>query len=67
LAGRIGTNTPLSNYAVLHALPPIARADPDVGFLLESLMSAVAIVDDEAKLRLRAFLKKRAQKVSHAD
>jgi enoyl-CoA hydratase/carnithine racemase len=67
LAGRIGTNAPLSNYAVLQALPRIARADPDAGFLLESLMSAVAVVDDEAKLRLRAFLEKRAEKVSHAE
>jgi (methylthio)acryloyl-CoA hydratase len=65
LAERIATNAPLSNYAVLQALPRIARADPDVGFLLESLMSAVAVADDEAKLRLRAFLEKRAEKVSH--
>jgi enoyl-CoA hydratase/carnithine racemase len=67
LAVRIGANAPLSNYAVLQALPRIARADPDAGFLLESLMSAVAVVDDEAKLRLRAFLEKRAEKVSHVD
>jgi (methylthio)acryloyl-CoA hydratase len=67
LAARISTNAPLSNYAVLQALPRIARADPDAGFLLESLMSAVAVADDEARLRLRAFLEKRAQKVSHAD
>jgi enoyl-CoA hydratase/carnithine racemase len=65
LAERISTNAPLSNYAVLQALPRIARADPDVGFLLESLMAAVAVADDEAKLRLRAFLEKRAEKVSH--
>jgi enoyl-CoA hydratase/carnithine racemase len=65
LAERISTNAPLSNYAVLQALPRIARADPDVGFLLESLMAAVAVADDEAKMRLRAFLEKRAEKVSH--
>ena len=64
LATQISTNAPLSNYAVLQALPRIARADPDVGFLLESLMAAIAVADDEAKLRLRAFLEKRAQKVS---
>jgi enoyl-CoA hydratase/carnithine racemase len=67
LARRICTNAPLSNYAVLQALPRIARADPDAGFLLESLMCAVTVADDEAKLRLRAFLEKRAEKVSHAD
>jgi enoyl-CoA hydratase/carnithine racemase len=64
LATRIGANAPLSNYAILQALPRIARADPDVGFLLESLMAAVAVADDEAKSRLRAFLEKRAEKVS---
>jgi enoyl-CoA hydratase/carnithine racemase len=65
LAARISANAPLSNYAILQALPRIARADPDIGFLLESLMAAVAVADDEAKLRLRAFLEKRAEKVSH--
>jgi enoyl-CoA hydratase/carnithine racemase len=65
LATRIGTNAPLSNYAILQALPRIARADPDAGLLLESLMCAVTVADDEAKLRLRAFLEKRAEKVSH--
>ena len=65
LAARISTNAPLSNYAILQALPRIARADPDAGFLLESLMSAVVVADDEAELRLRAFLEKRAPKVSH--
>jgi hypothetical protein len=43
-----------------------SRADPDTGFLLESLMFSVAAADDEAKARLQAFLEKRAQKVSHA-
>jgi hypothetical protein len=35
--------------------------------LLESLMISVAAADDEAKVRLRAFLDKRAQKVSHEE
>jgi len=65
LAARVSTNAPLSNYAVLQALPRIARAEPEAAFLLESLMAAVAVASDEAKLRLRAFLEKRAQKVSH--
>jgi len=39
LAERIATNTVLSNFAVVQALPRIARSDPDGGFLWESLMA----------------------------
>jgi (methylthio)acryloyl-CoA hydratase len=67
LARRVVANAPLTNFAVIHALPRVARADPETGFLLESLMFSVAATDDEAKLRLRAFLDKRAQKVSHPE
>ena len=65
LAAKVAANAPLTNFALIQALPRIARADPDTGFLLESLMSAVASADEEAKGRLRAFLEKRAPKVSH--
>jgi enoyl-CoA hydratase/carnithine racemase len=65
LAERIATNAVLSNFAVVQALPRIARADPDTGLLMESLMVAIAAGDDEAKARLHAFLEKRAPKVSH--
>jgi (methylthio)acryloyl-CoA hydratase len=65
LARRVVANTPLTNFAVINALPRVARADPETGFLLESLMFSVAATDGEAKLRLRAFLEKRAPKVSH--
>lgn len=67
LARRVITNAPLANFAIIQALPRVARADPETGSLLESLMFSVAAADDEAKLRLRAFLDKRAQKVSHND
>ena len=67
LARRVIANAPLSNFGVIQALPRIARADPETGLLLESLMISVAAADDEAKVRLRAFLDKRAQKVSHQD
>jgi hypothetical protein len=33
--------------------------------LLESLMVSMAAADDEAKMRLRAFIEKRAPNVSH--
>jgi enoyl-CoA hydratase/carnithine racemase len=65
LAKRVVANAPLTNFEVIQALPRIARADPDTGLLLESLMVSVAAADDEAKMRLRAFLEKRAPKVSH--
>lgn len=65
LAQRAATNAPLTNFAVIQTLPRIARADPGTGSLLESLMFAAATADEEAKLRLRAFLEKHAQKVSH--
>ena len=65
LARRAAENAPLTNFAIMHALPRIAEASPEAGLLMESLMSAIAQDSDEAKSRLRAFLEKRAPKVSH--
>jgi enoyl-CoA hydratase/carnithine racemase len=64
LARRIAANAPITNFAVLHALPLIAEANPREGYLLESLMAAVAQGSDEAKERLREFLAGRAKKVT---
>lgn len=64
LAARIAANAPITNFAVIHALPRIAEADPRQGFMMEALMAAVAQGSDEAKDRLRAFLEKRAKKVT---
>lgn len=64
LAKRVLANAPLANFAIMQALPRIARADPETGLLLESLMFSVAATDNEAKVRIRAFLEKRAEKVS---
>jgi enoyl-CoA hydratase/carnithine racemase len=66
LADRIATNAVLSNFGVVQALPRIARADPEAGLLLESLMVAIAASDEEAKARLHAFLEKRAPKAFHS-
>jgi (methylthio)acryloyl-CoA hydratase len=63
LAERIAGNAPMSNYAVMHALPRIADQSMAEGLLTESLMAAVAESTPEAKERLRAFLDKRAGKV----
>jgi enoyl-CoA hydratase/carnithine racemase len=62
LAEKIAGNAPLSNFAVLQALPRIARAEPDGAYLTESLMAALTIVDDEAKARLDTFFRDRAAK-----
>ncbi|QXJ25669.1 crotonase/enoyl-CoA hydratase family protein [Actinomadura graeca] len=64
LAGRVASNAPLTNFAVLRALPGIAEAAPATGYLLESLMAAVAASSDDAKARTRAFLEHRAAKVA---
>jgi enoyl-CoA hydratase/carnithine racemase len=64
LAGRIAANAPLTNFAVLQALPRIAETAPPVGYLMESLMAAVAAGSDDAKDRMRAFLEHRAAKVA---
>lgn len=63
LAGRIAQNAPLSNFAVMQALPRIADLSQSDGLFVESLMAAIAQGDDAAKERVRAFLDKRAAKV----
>lgn len=65
LAQQIAKNTAISNFAAVQALPRIARADSEAGFLMESLMAAIAVSDEEAKTRLRDFLDKRAAKTLH--
>src|SRR5258707_2281000 len=56
LAAKVASNAPLTNFALLQALPMIAEANPQTGFLMESLMATVAQSDKEAKLRILAFL-----------
>jgi (methylthio)acryloyl-CoA hydratase len=63
LAERIASNAPLTNFAVLQALPMIAESNPQTGLLLESLMATVAQSDKEAKRRIRAFLDHKTAKV----
>ena len=63
LAGKIAGNAPLTNFAVLQALPMIAEANPQTGLLMESLMATVAQSDKEAKRRIRAFLDHKTSKV----
>jgi enoyl-CoA hydratase/carnithine racemase len=63
LATRIATNAPLTNYALMHALPRIAEQPADHGFMTEALISAIAQAAPEAKARVRAFLDGKAAKV----
>ena len=64
LAQRIASNAPLTNFAVMQALPRIAESDPASGYAMEALMAAIAQADGEAKARLRDFLEKRGPKVT---
>jgi (methylthio)acryloyl-CoA hydratase len=66
LAGRIAGNAPLSNFAVMHALPRIADMSQDEGLFAESLMAAIAQGDDAAKGRMKSFLEGKAGKVKKA-
>jgi (methylthio)acryloyl-CoA hydratase len=63
LAERIASNSPVSNFAILQALPSIAQANPTEGYLMEALMAAVAQDSTEAKERMRTFLSGRGGKV----
>jgi enoyl-CoA hydratase/carnithine racemase len=63
IAKRVATNSPTTNFAVMHALPRIAEQDRASGYLMESLTAAIAQGNAEAKKRITAFLEKRAAKV----
>lgn len=63
LAERIGSNAPLTNYALMNVLPRIAEQPADQGYITESMMSAIAQAAPEAKQRVRDFLEGRAAKV----
>lgn len=65
MAKKAGGNAPLTNYAIINALPHISESDPAAGLFTESLMAAIAETSPEAKERLKAFLEKRAAKVLH--
>jgi (methylthio)acryloyl-CoA hydratase len=64
IARRVAENTPLTNYALIHALPRIAEQPADQGLLTEALMVGIAQSAPEAKDRVRAFLEGRAAKVA---
>ena len=63
IAKRIATNSPTTNFAIMHALPRIAEQDRASGYVMESLTAAIAQGNEEAKKRIKDFLEKRAAKV----
>jgi enoyl-CoA hydratase/carnithine racemase len=66
LATRIAGNEAMTNFAIMHVLPRIAEQDPASGYLMESLMAAIAAGDPQAQKRLQDFLQKRAPKTLDA-
>jgi len=66
LATKIAGNAPLTNFAVMHALPRIAEQDRASGYVMEALMAAIAGGDEAAKKRVKDFLEKRAPKVAQS-
>jgi enoyl-CoA hydratase/carnithine racemase len=67
LAERVAQNAPMTNYALMHALPRIAEQSSDHGFFTEAMMAAIAQSAPDAKERVRAFLEGRAGKVKKED
>ena len=63
IAKRIAGNSPATNFAILNVLPRIAEQDRASGYVMESLIAAIAQGNDEAKKRIKDFLEKRAGKV----
>ncbi|MCS6945225.1 MAG: crotonase/enoyl-CoA hydratase family protein [Sutterellaceae bacterium] len=66
LAQRIAENAPLTNYAVIQALPRIAQLSQPDGLFMEALMAAISQGDEAAKQRMRDFLEGRGEKVRKA-
>ncbi len=63
LARAAAANSPLSNYAVLNALPRIQDMAKEDGLFVESFVSAFTSGTPEAQERLQAFLEKRAARL----
>jgi enoyl-CoA hydratase/carnithine racemase len=64
LATKAAAVAPMTTYAVLQALPRISEVGPHEGYLLESLMAAVASSSEDAQARMREFLEGRAARVA---
>ena len=56
LAVVAASNPPMTNHAIIHALPRIVEQDPDQGFYTEALIAAVVQSSPETAARMSAFL-----------
>jgi enoyl-CoA hydratase/carnithine racemase len=65
LAHKAAENAPMTNFAIIQALPRIAETDRTTGHLMEAMASAIAQDAPEAKQRMRDFLERRAARVRH--
>ena len=63
LAEAAASNAPLSNYAVINALPRIQDMAKEDGLFVESFISSFTATSPEAEERLMAFLEKRAARL----
>ena len=63
LARAAAQNAPLSNYAIINALPRIRDMSSEDGLFVESLMSSLTSATPEATERLRDFLEKRTARL----
>jgi enoyl-CoA hydratase/carnithine racemase len=63
LAAAVAKNAPLSNLAIVQALPRIGEGARDAAFLTEAFVSSVVQSQPEAKERIRAFLERRAARI----
>ena len=63
LARAAARNAPLSNYAIINALPRIRDMSSEDGLFVESLMSSLTSATPEATERLRDFLEKRTARL----
>lgn len=66
LATKIAANAPLTNFAVLQALPRIEQSGSVEGLFTEALMAAIAAGSKDAQERMRAFLEGRGPKVQRS-
>jgi (methylthio)acryloyl-CoA hydratase len=64
LAAQVATVAPQTVFAVLQVLPRIAAGGESEGYLMESLVAAIAQGTDDAKGRMREFLEGRGKKVT---
>lgn len=65
LAKKVAENAPLTNFAILNALPHIANMSAEEGLFTEALMAGVAQTSDDSFRLLDDFLEKRAEHLLH--